>query len=63
MKFGQVIVYNKINIFFKNHAEIEAERLVQDLPLFVLKKHYMSLKQLVSSLVSIHSDRPQLGMQ
>ena len=27
MKFDQLIEYNKRNIFFKNHAENEAERL------------------------------------
>ena len=32
MKFGQVIEYN--NIFFKNHAENEAGRLVLDLFMF-----------------------------
>ena len=31
MKFGQFIEYKKINIFFKNYAENEAGRLVQDL--------------------------------
>ena len=32
MKFGQLIEYNKRNIFFfKNHAENEAGRLVSDL--------------------------------
>ena len=34
MKFGQLIEYNKRNIFFKNHAENEARRLVPDLFLF-----------------------------
>ena len=34
MKFGQVIEYNKENVFFKNHAENEAGRLVLDLSLF-----------------------------
>ena len=37
MKFGQIIEYNKINIFLKNHAENEAERLVPDLSLSVIK--------------------------
>ena len=31
MKFGQFIEYKKINIFFKNYAENEAGRLIQDL--------------------------------
>ena len=40
MKFGQVIECNKRNIFFKNHAENEAERLVLDLFLFFKKALY-----------------------
>ena len=31
MKFGQFIEYKKINVFFKNYAENEAGRVVQDL--------------------------------
>ena len=31
MKFGQLIEYNKRNIFFKNYAENQARRLVPDL--------------------------------
>ena len=35
MKFGQLIEYNKIKIFFfKNHAENEADGTVPDLLLF-----------------------------
>ena len=34
MKLGQLIEYNKGDIFFKNYAENEAERLVPDLFLF-----------------------------
>ena len=34
MKFGQVIEYNKKNIFFKHHAENKAGRLVPELFLF-----------------------------
>ena len=37
MKFGQLIKYNKGNTFLQNHAENEAERLVQDLFLFFKK--------------------------
>ena len=41
MKFGQVIEYNRINIFFKkNHAETEARRLVPDLSLLFKKALY-----------------------
>ena len=31
MKFGQLIEYNKRNVFFKDYAENEAERLAPDL--------------------------------
>ena len=33
-KFGQLIEYSNRNIFFKNHAENEAARIVSDLFLF-----------------------------
>ena len=37
MKLGEIIEYNKRNIFFKNYAENEAGRLVPDLFLFFKK--------------------------
>ena len=37
LKFGHVIEYNNINIFFENHAENEAGRLVPELFLFFKK--------------------------
>ena len=37
MKLGQLIEYNKRNIFLKNYAENEAGRLVPDLFLFFEK--------------------------
>ena len=37
MKFGQLIEYNKRNIFFKNYAENEARRLVPDFFYFLKK--------------------------
>ena len=40
MKPGQLIEYNKRKIFFKNHAQNEAERLVPDLILFYKKASY-----------------------
>ena len=40
MKFGQSIEYNKRNVFFKNHAESKAWRLVLDLFLFFRKALY-----------------------
>ena len=40
MKFGRLTEYNKRNIFFKNHAENVAGRLVPDLFLFFIKALY-----------------------
>ena len=40
MKFGQLIEYDKRNLFFKNYAENEAGRLVPDLFLFFEKASY-----------------------
>ena len=41
MKFGQLIEYNKINIFFfKNHGEDGAEKLVPERFLFFKKTLY-----------------------
>ena len=40
MKFGQLMEYDKINIFKKNHAENKAGRLVPDLFLFFEKALY-----------------------
>ena len=37
MKFGQLIEYNKRNIFLKNYVENEAGRLVSDSFLFFEK--------------------------
>ena len=37
MEFGQSKEYNKRKFFFKNHAQIDAERLVPDLFLFCKK--------------------------
>ena len=46
MKFGQLIKYNKKNIFLQNHAENEAETLVPDLFLFFEKVLYEVLNSL-----------------
>ena len=40
MKLGQLIVYNKRNIFLQKQAENEAGRLVPDLVLFFKKAYY-----------------------
>ena len=37
IKFGQLIKYNKRKIFLQNYVENEAERLVPDLFLFLVK--------------------------
>ena len=34
MKLGQLVDYNKRNIYFKNYADNEAEKLIPDLFLF-----------------------------
>ena len=59
MKFGQLIEYDRRNIFSKNYAENEAGRVVPDLLIF-LKKLNMRWKQLACSFVSIFCDSPQL---
>ena len=43
IKFGQLIEYNVWKIFFKNHAENEAGKLVPDL--FTFKMLYIREKQ------------------
>ena len=40
IKFGQLLEYNMRNIFFKNHEENEAGRLVLDLLLLSKKALY-----------------------
>ena len=52
MKFGQLIECNKRNIFFENHTQIDAARVVLDLPLF-LKKALYGKKQVFCGLISI----------
>ena len=60
MKFGQLIRYKVRDIFFKNHAEIEAGRLVLD-PFLFLKNFYMKKKERVANLTSIYFDSSRLG--
>ena len=40
MKIGQVIEHNNKNIFFKNHTENEAGRLLYR-PIFLLQKNFI----------------------
>ena len=44
MKFGQLIEYNKINIFYQNHTENSGERLGPDRFLFFKKRRKMRWK-------------------
>ena len=46
MKLSQLIEYNKRNIFFKNHAENEAERLDPHLILFCKDTHRKMYRQI-----------------
>ena len=62
MKFGQLIQYNKRNVFFKIHAENVAGRLAPDLFLFYKKAVY-EVKASVCSWISLYFDSLQLGIQ
>ena len=62
MKFGQVIEYNMRNIFFKNHAENEAGKLIPDLFLSFRKTLY-EVKASGLQLSFNNFDNPQLGIQ
>ena len=59
MKLGQLIEYNKINIFIQKKCTNEAGRLV---PLFK-KMLNMRRKQVICSLVSMYFDSPQPRIQ
>ena len=54
MEFGQLIEYNKINIFLQKLWRKWGRETISR-PLFV--------KQLVCSLVSLYFDSPQISMQ
>ena len=41
MKFGQLREYNMRNVFFKNHAENEAGRLLPDLFFFFFQESFI----------------------
>ena len=43
MKLGQLIEYTKANVFYKNHAQHEAGRLVPDL--FFFFKSFIKVKE------------------
>ena len=53
MKFGELLEYEKKEMFFfKNQTENEAVRLVPDL--VFLKKHYIRLKKVLCTLILIY---------
>ena len=62
MTFGQLIKYNKINIFFITRADNEAGRVFPDLLLF-LKITLYEVKASVCSLVLKYFDSPQHDIQ
>ena len=62
LKFGELIKYNKRNIFFKNSAENEAGRLVPHFFLFPKKASY-EVKVIALQLSLIYFDSPEPGMQ
>ena len=64
MKFGQVIEYNKRNVFFfKSHAENETVILVPDLFLFFRKASYVVKASGLELGFNIARYLPQLGTQ
>ena len=62
IKFGQLIEYNKRNIFLQKLWKNEARRLVPDLFSFFKKNLNMRWKQVVWSLVSIYFHSPQVAI-
>ena len=60
-------MFQEVNIdkivFFKNLAENEARRLVQDLVFFFKKALFEVKGQVVCSLVSIYFDSPQQSIK
>ena len=53
MRFSQLIEYKERNIFFRNHAENEAGKLVPDLLLFFEKALYR-IKENAKTLVLMY---------
>ena len=53
IKFGQLIEYNKISIFKKNHAENETRRLVPVLFMFYKKALYEAKVNDINSFLSL----------
>ena len=62
IKLGQLIEYNNQNIFLQKLCG-KWSRENSSRPLYFLKKLNVRWKQVVSSLVSIYSDSPQLTIQ
>ena len=61
MRLGQLIEYNKRNIFLQKYSENEALRLVSDL--FLCSKKALYKAKVVWNLVSISFDSSQLGIK
>ena len=62
MEFGQLIAYNKRNIFLQKSCN-KSDRETSSRPLFDFKKLYMRQKQVVFSSALIYFDSPLLGIQ
>ena len=62
MKFGQLIEYNKGDIFLQNWSGNKAKRVVPDLFL-LFKKALYEVKASVCCLVWVSLDSLQLGIQ
>ena len=61
MKFGQLIKYNKRNIFYQQLCGKWCKKTTSRPP-FIFWKH-MKWKQVVCNLVTIYFDSPQLAIQ
>ena len=62
MKFGELIEYNKRNIFFQKLCRKWGKETGSK-PLYFLRKLNLRWNQVVCSLVLIHFDSPQLAIQ
>ena len=62
MKLGQLVEYNKRNIFLQKLCG-KGGRETSSRPLYFLKKLNQVANQVVYSLVSIYFDSPQLVIQ
>ena len=63
MKFGQLIEYNKTNIFLQKLCQKWGRETSSRPPFIFWKKLNMRWKKVVCSLVSIYFDSPQFVLQ